>query len=263
MNKKIIQESILKIKESNQWKQYIDYFSLYVSRYSIQNSILLFSQFPDATYTAGRKQWLEKGRLVLDDAKPIILIAPEFEWYDVEINGEKKKGKRVIGYKEIEVFDVSQTKPLNPVALNLGINLSETKFFKERAEVIWDLLNKHFDIVECEMKKDPELDAFVCYSDNKIFVNKDLPIILKVKAILHEIGHLYLHKDVILERALREVEAETFAYIVLKHLGLDTTSISSEYIVRWSQTIEMERLVLRLSEMEVAVKKLLKKIERL
>ena len=263
MNKKIIQEGILKIKESNQWKQYIDYFSLYVSRYSIQNSILLFSQFPEATYTAGRKQWLDKGRIVLEDAKPIILIAPEFEWYDVEINGEKKRGKRVIGYKEIEVFDISQTQLLDPVTVGIGVDLSETKFFKERIEVILGLLTSHFDITECEMKKDPDLDAFVCYTDNKIFVNKELPTAIKVKAILHEIGHIYLHKDVILERALREVEAETFAYIVLKHLGLDTTSISAEYIVRWSQTIEMERLVLRLSEMENAVKKLLKKIERL
>lgn len=263
MNKKIIQESIQKIKESNQWKQYIDYFSLYVSRYSIQNSILLFSQFPEATYTAGKKQWLEKGRLVLEDAKPIILIAPEFEWYDVEINGEKKKGKRVIGYKEIEVFDITQTESITPIPQTTGIDLSETKFFKERADVILDLLKGHFDIIECEMKKDPNLDAFVCYTDNKIFVDKTLPTILKVKAVLHEIGHLYLHKDVILERALREVEAETFAYIVLKHLDLDTTSISAEYIAKWSQTIEMERLVLRLSEMEQAVKKLLKKIERL
>jgi hypothetical protein len=262
VSKKIIQESISKITESNQWKQYLDFFSLYVSRYSIQNSVLLFSQFPEATYVAGRKQWLEKSRVVKEDAKPIILIAPEFEWFDVDINGEKKKGKRVVGYKEIEVFDITQTEPLNSIP-TATISLSDTKFFQENAEIILELLKSHFNIVECEMKKEPELDAFISYADDKIFLNKDRSTLIKVKATLHELGHKYLHDGVILERALREVEAETFAYIVLKHLGLDVAMISAEYIAKWSQTIEVDRLVLRLAEMETAIKKLLRTIERL
>lgn len=261
-NKKIIQNGIEKIINSNQWAQYLDFFSLYCKRYSIQNSILLFSQFPNATYVAGEKQWLKKMRLVNKDAKPITLIAPDFEYYDIQLgNGQREKGKRIIGFKEIHVYDISQTTSINPEFVST-VNLADTKFVKEQAEKIYGMLKNNFTIIECSMQKDPNLDAFISYDNEKIFINKDLSVLKKVKAAVHEIGHLYLHKDTILERALREVEAETFAYICLKHLGLDTTSISIDYITQWCQTIEMERLVLRLSEMESAVKKFFKKIEK-
>lgn len=263
LSKKIIQESILKITQSEQWIEYLKYFAISCTRYSIQNSLLLFSQFPTATYVAGKKQWQKRGRLVNDDAKPIILIAPEFEEYQLQLNGKNKVGKRVVGFKEIEVFDISQTVPATEIATPfMQVDLSNTKFVKDKAEDLLQALCKKFNVYMCEMKKDENLEAFYSYSDGKIFVNKKLSTLQKVKAICHEIGHKLLHSNTILERALREVEAETFAFIILQHFNLDTTSISVDYITQWSQTIEMERLVLRLAEMEKAVKTFLKKMER-
>ena len=263
LSKKIIQESILKITQSEQWIEYLKYFALCCNRYSIQNSLLLFSQFPTATYVAGKKQWQKRGRIVKDEVKPIILIAPEFEEYQLQLNGKNKTGKRVVGFKEIEVFDISQTDPMIEIATPfMNIDLSNTRFVKDQADNLLQTLCDKFNVYMCEMKKDDGLEAFYSYSDDKIFVNKKLNTLQKLKAVCHEVGHKLLHSDTILERALREIEAETFAFIVLQHFNLDTTSISADYIAQWSKTIEMERLVLRLAEMEKAVKTFLKKIER-
>ena len=61
-----------------------------------------------------------------------------------------------------------------------------------------------------------------------------------IKTTIHEIGHMFGHKDFsqTLPRSLKETEAESIAYVVSNYLGLDTSNYSIGYVTGWSANEE-------------------------
>ena len=96
---KTLHDILQELSNKNKLQEYIDFYSHHCNKYSFNNSLKIFMQFPDATYVAGKKQWREKGRDVLPKAKPITLYAPKFSFKDTE---EGTKIRVLEGWNNIE-----------------------------------------------------------------------------------------------------------------------------------------------------------------
>lgn len=258
--KNLVRDSITQITNSGKWREYVDFLALNATRYSARNTLLLFCQCPHATYVAGEKQWAKKNRKPIHGERAISLLAPQFEEFTAKLsNGETEQVKKLVGYKEVYVYDISQTELTTSKQPTASVSLGETQFLKCRADKIWELLNKHFHITEQTM----DADALIVYSENKVVVNKELSTVLKVKAALHEIGHLLLHKGVNLPRQTREIEAELFSYICMKHFGISATfAFSANYIAEWVKMTGENTLVVRIGKLEKILITFFQTIER-
>jgi antirestriction protein ArdC len=197
---------------SEEMLQYLDMCARF-HRYSPQNVWLILMSKPEATMVAGFKNWQSMGRYVKKGEKGIAILAPIFKIVEDEDGEEVEK---LIGFKAVYVFDVSQTD---------GDPLPEPPDWKspEKNAELTDLL------IEFARSKDIIVDV------------KDLPgetqgascggkIILDpeagTKTLIHEIAHELLHqvKYGLRDRTVQELEAESVAYVVGMHFGLEGLS---------------------------------------
>ena len=92
-----------------------------------------------------------------------------------------------------------------------------------------------------------------------------------LKTMVHEIAHAKLHSEIFGDgfcgdtprsvRETREVEAESVAYVVCEHFGIDTSDYSFGYIAGWSSGKELEELKSSLSRIRNAAAELIEGIE--
>jgi len=146
----------------------------------------------------------------------------------------------------LPVFDVSQTdgEPLP----TLGVN-----------ELVGDV-DKYKDFFAALEKTSPvpiDFEAITTgakglysHDEKRITVKEGMSELQNLKTTIHEIAHARLHaidKDApvtepLPDRRTREVEAESIAYTVCQHYGLDTSDYSFGYVVSWSGDKEMDVL---------------------
>ena len=87
------------------------------------------------------------------------------------------------------------------------------------------------------------------YEEKRIFINEGMDELQNIKTAIHEIAHATLHDTALAmperpDRRTREVQAESVAYAVCQHYGLDTSDYSFGYIAGWSSGKELaERCV--------------------
>ena len=65
-------------------------------------------------------------------------------------------------------------------------------------------------------------------------MNKDLDDIHIAKTLIHEYAHSILHKQTDKEQSQREIEAESLAFVICDHFGLDTSEYSFGYIASYA-----------------------------
>ena len=90
------------------------------------------------------------------------------------------------------------------------------------------------------------------HSEQKIYLDSGMSQIDTISILIHETAHAILHalpvKDGVVvgmpekSRRTREVEAESIAYIVCQHFGIETGDSAFAYITRWSRDKELEEL---------------------
>ena len=78
------------------------------------------------------------------------------------------------------------------------------------------------------------LNGWCDFTNNEIVIQENLSQAQTIKTTIHEIGHMFSHKDVKLMRSIKETEAESIAYVVSNYLGLDTSNYSIGYVAGWS-----------------------------
>jgi hypothetical protein len=252
-----LEQGILGLYESDRYADYLRTMSKFHD-YSLNNTILIAMQ--GGNLVKGYKQWeKEFDRHVKPGEKAIKILAPSP--FTVKKQVEKidpdtqkpvfdKDGKPVTEEKEIKipafrvvsVFDVSQTegKELPTLTYELTGNVEQYKDFFAALEKTSPFA-MGFEALSGSIK------GRCNYEEKRIIINEGMEELQNIKTAIHEIAHATLHnidKDTPErpDHRTREVQAESVAYAVCQHYGLDTSDYSFGYIAGWSSGKELAEL---------------------
>ena len=198
------------------------------------NVMLIMLQNPYATRVAGYHAWQEMGRQVMARESALRILAPmKYKKEDVP---EGEKTSEIRGFKLVPVFDISQTegRELPDVVSRLqglapeGVFASLTEFAQN--------LGFH---VERPQSLESGANGDTTHSLGRIRVVASNSEAQQVKTLAHEIGHALLHDPEVpsskeLTRGLKELEAESTAYVICTALGMDTSDYSFGYVAGWA-----------------------------
>ena len=200
-----IEQGIKELFESEKYMRYLSVMSRF-HRYSVNNTMLIYMQRPDATLVAGYNKWKNQfSRHVKRGEHGITIIAPTP--YKKKIEEQKldpdtkapmldKDGKVIMEEKEIEiplfrpvkVFDVSQTdgKPLPELASSLSGNV-------QNYEVFMEALRRSAPVpIEFE-PMDANMDGYFSSDQQRIAIREGMSEVQTVSAAVHETAHSKLH----------------------------------------------------------------------
>ena len=285
-----IENGIKELFESDKYRKYLATMSRF-HRYSVNNTMLIYIQRPDATHVAGFNKWRDQfGRNVLKGEKGIRIIAPtpyKKKVKEIKTDPETNApildadGKAIIEEKEIRipmfkvvsVFDVSQTagKPLPQLAADLSGNVQQYEVFMEAL--------RRASPVPMEIKPVArDTDGFFSIKAQSITIRAGMSEVQTVCAAVHEIAHAKLHDyehmteladdgETILvpgekSRNTEEVEAESISYAVCQYYGIETGENSFGYIATWSKGKELKELRASLETINKTASELITDIDR-
>ena len=235
----LLQKSVESLTSSKEYQQFLKTMSRFPS-YSPRNQLLIFAQKPDSTLVAGFCAWRDQfGRHVKKGEKGIRILAPYTFSKEVCKNGVTRKEKRT-GFRSIKVFDISQTEgkplPVLPPVLPLE---GECENLPKLSQALEDL--NGYQIVWSNLQ---DSNGVCSYDKHQIQLNNELSTAHQFKCLLHETAHALLHdpdqlgesemeQKLLLDRSLREIEAESTSFVVASALGVDCSSFSFPYIAQW------------------------------
>ncbi|CAB1248321.1 conserved protein of unknown function [Ruminococcaceae bacterium BL-4] len=266
-----IEQGIQNLFQSDRYAQYLRTMSRF-HRYSVNNTMLIFMQKPDATLVAGFNKWRDQfSRNVMRGEKGIKIIAPtpfkkkieEEKLYPdtkapvLDADGKvimEEKEIKIPMYKVVSVFDVSQTegKPLPTLANDLTGNVKQYEIFMEA-------LRRSSPVPLAFEAMEPNTDGYFSEKGQRIAIRSGMSEVQIVSAAVHEITHATLHNyeqdrlaaakgDETAEppkpkdRHTEEVEAESVSYAVCQYYGIQTGENSFGYIATWSRGKELPEL---------------------
>ena len=285
-----IEQGIKELFESEKYMRYLSVMSRF-HRYSVNNTMLIYMQKPDATLVAGYNKWKNQfERHVKRGEHGITIIAPtpfkkkiEEQKLDPDTKAPMldQNGKAVMEKREVEipmfrpvkVFDVSQTdgKPLPELASSLSGNVQNYEAFMEA-------LRRSAPVPLSVEPMSANMDGFFSPDQQRIAIREGMSEVQTVSAAVHEIAHSKLHnyakaqeeaaragdkeppkkKD----RNTEEVEAESISYAVCQYYGIQTGENSFGYIANWSQGKELPELRASLETINKAAGELIADIDR-
>jgi IrrE N-terminal-like domain/N-terminal domain of anti-restriction factor ArdC len=217
--------------------------------YSFNNCCLIINQCPEASNVAGFHAWKKLNRSVKKGEKGIRILAP-MTYKDAE-DPETVR----VSFRSVAVFDVSQTEgePLPEIATRLeGDDNGVLNALKDFA------INKGFEVVAEDLG---ETNGRCSYrSPITITLNPNRSLLQQAKTLAHELGHALLHcgenytgHDA---KSAMELEAESVAFIVLQHFGVDSGDYSFGYISHWAASgNDMEPVIAQLKQSGVKIQK--------
>lgn len=275
-----LEQGIKELFESEKYKTYLNTMSKF-HNYSFNNTMLIAMQKPDATLVAGFKAWQKNfDRHVKKGEKGIRILAPapykikeEQEKLD-PVTGEVMLDKngmpiteeveiKIPAFRVVPVFDVSQTdgKELPDIGVN-ELSGSVEDFMQALTEVS-PVPITYEDI-------DGDAKGYFHTTDHRIAIQEGMSQSQTVKTAIHEVAHAKLHDreqnqdiDAVLDkdRNTKEVEAESVAYTVCQHFGIDTSDYSFGYIAGWSSDRDMKELKSSLDTIRKTASELITGIE--
>ena len=279
-----LEQGITELFESERYREYLRVMSKF-HNYSFNNTLLIAMQKPDASLVAGFSAWKNNfGRNVMKGQKGIKIIAPspfkiKQEVEKIDPHTQKpiigKDGKpvteekeiKIPAYKVVSVFDVSQTegKELPDIAVD------ELTGDVERYRDFFAALEKTSPVPIGFEQIPGSSHGYYHLEDKRIAIQEGMSELQTLKTAIHEIAHAKLH-DIDLnapeneqqprvDRRTREVEAESVAYTVCQHYGLDTSDYSFGYVAGWSSGRELSELKNSLETIRSAAAEIINSID--
>ena len=279
-----LEQGIAELFDSERYQEYLKVMSKF-HNYSFRNTVLIAMQKPDASLVAGFSAWKNNfERNVMKGQKGIKIIAPspykiKQEMQKIDPHTQKpiigKDGKPVTeekevtipAYKVVSVFDVSQTegKELPDIAVD------ELTGDVDRYKDFFAALEKTSPVPIAFENIEGGSHGYYHLEDKRIAINEGMSELQTLKTAIHEIAHAKLH-DIDLnapkdeqqphvDRRTREVEAESVAYTVCQHYGLDTSDYSFGYVAGWSSGRELSELKSSLETIRSAAAEIINSID--
>ena len=255
---KKLEAGVKAVFEGEGFKKYLD-FCAKLPRYSLNNQILIMMQKPDATACQSFTAWKDMNRFVKKGEKGIRILAPapytitkEQDKLDAKgnvmrnQNGEPIKEMvevKVNAFKPVSTFDVSQTEG-DPIP-TYGVD--ELNGNVEGYAIMLEAIQSSAEIPIAFEDISSGAKGYYQVEENRIALQKDMSDVQTIKTLLHELSHAMLHNKLKKEaektdRATKEIEAESTAYIVCRHYGMDTSEYSFSYVAGWAQNKEVPQL---------------------
>ena len=283
---KKLEDGITALFESDRYLEYLTIMARF-HHYSYRNTLLILLQRPDATLVAGFHAWKQKfGRYVKKGETGICILAPmaykkKRKKQDQEIvilepesedtkhtkkaeqseELEEKSEKRIVGFRVVRVFDVTQTEGKELPQLGVDELTGAVTDYEVLIQALLMVSPMPVSFIEIESGA----KGYCNVTKRVIAIQKDMSQLQTVKTMIHEIAHAMLHaNNYKVERkdaGTREVEAESIAYVVCQYLGLDTSDYSFAYLIGWSSGRQMPELRASLHTIQKTAADLIDRIE--
>lgn len=239
----VLKEGVKDYFKSDTYKQYLLAMSKF-HNYSPLNIQMILRQNPNASYVASFKKWKDEfSRSVNKGEKALRIFAPiTVKKRDPKTNEPllDKDGKEITytSFKLVPVFDVSQTagKELpKPIYELKGSYQDYGNLYKSAKEV------SEANGVPISFSEDTKgAKGYYSPVSNKIVIKKGLSEQHTLKTIFHEMAHSDLHNfekraETPFNLSTAELQAESVAFVVSSHYGLDTSEYSFGYLASWTQ----------------------------
>ena len=260
-----LEQGIKELFDSDRYKEYLRVMSKF-HNYSFNNTLLIAMQKPDASLVAGFQSWKNNfKRNVVKGEKGIKILAPspfkirqEMEKIDPETqkpvigaDGKPVKEEKEItipAFKVVSVFDVSQTEGKELPDIAVDMLTGDVEHFKD----VFAALEKTSPVPIGFEKIEGNSHGYYHLEEKRIAIDEGMSELQTIKTAIHEIAHAKLHdidpnapKEEQADRPdrrTREVQAESVAYAVCQHYGLDTSDYSFGYVAGWSSGRELDEL---------------------
>ena len=257
-----LEQGIKELFESEKYKTYLNTMSKF-HNYSFNNTMLIAMQKPDATLVAGFKAWQKNfDRHVKKGEKGIRILAPapykikeerdkidpvtQELLLDKDGNPQKEEVEITIpAFRAVSVFDVAQTdgKPIPELAAKEL--LSDVEGYQDMIRAVEAISPVPIELEEIAGDSKGYYDR----EAKRIAVQENMSESQTLKTMIHEVAHSKLHSKEVeqdeqmrKDRNTKEVEAESIAYTVCQHFGVDTSDYSFGYIAGWSSGRDTKEL---------------------
>ena len=257
-----LEQGLQDLFNSDSYRNYLSTMSKF-HNYSFNNTLLIAMQKPDATLVAGYKAWQKNfERHVNKGEKAIRILAPapykikeerdkidpvtQELLLDKDGNPQKEEVEITIpAFRAVSVFDVAQTdgKPIPELAAKEL--LSDVEGYQDMIRAVEAISPVPIELEEIAGDSKGYYDR----EAKRIAVQENMSESQTLKTMIHEVVHSKLHSKEVeqdeqmkKDRNTKEVEAESIAYTVCQHFGIDTSDYSFGYIAGWSSGRDTKEL---------------------
>ena len=278
-----LEQGIQDLFESEKYMSWLRTMSKFHD-YSLNNTLLIAFQRPDATLVAGYTAWQKQfGRQVQKGEKAIKILAPapykekvEIEKIDpitrtpiLDADGKPVREVQEVtrpAFKVVSVFDVSQTEGREIPSLGVDELSGDVREY----EMFFEALKRscpvpmEFENIEGSAK------GYYHQMEQRIAIREGMSQVQTIKTAIHEMAHQRLHavdpldeKSEIINqtRSSKEVEAESVAYTVCQHYGIETSDYSFAYVAGWSHGKETPELKASLNTIRKTANEMITEID--
>ena len=264
-----LEAGIRNLMESNRYREWMDTMSRF-HQYSLNNTILIAMQKPDASHVASYTTWHRLGRQVNRGETGIKILAPAPYRKMMEVDkvdaasglvlrnadgSPVKEQKEVLmpAFKIVHVFDIAQTsgKDLPDIGVSeLSGDVADYDFLLE-ALIRASPVPVGFEQIKGGAK------GYYHLTEKRIAIQEGMSQLQTIKTLIHESAHARLHGKTAKElspdepkltRNAQETEAESIAYTICRHYSnvgfgeIDTSEYSFAYIASWSKGKDLPEL---------------------
>ena len=257
-----LEQGLQDLFNSDSYRNYLSTMSKF-HNYSFNNTLLIAMQKPDATLVAGYKAWQKNfERHVNKGEKAIRILAPapykikeerdkidlvtQELLLDKDGNPQKEEVEITIpAFRAVSVFDLSQTDGKPIPELTAKELLSDVEGYQDMIRAVEAISPVPIELEEIAGDSKGYYDR----EAKRIAVQENMSESQTLKTMIHEVAHSKLHSKEVeqdeqmkKDRNTKEVEAESIAYTVCQHFGVDTSDYSFGYIAGWSSGRDTKEL---------------------
>ena len=257
-----LEQELQDLFNSDSYRNYLSTMSKF-HNYSFNNTLLIAMQKPDATLVAGYKAWQKNfERHVNKGEKAIRILAPapykikeerdkidpvtQELLLDKDGNPQKEEVEITIpAFRAVSVFDLSQTDGKPIPELTAKELLSDVEGYQDMIRAVEAISPVPIELEEIAGDSKGYYDR----EAKRIAVQENMSESQTLKTMIHEVAHSKLHSKEVeqdeqmrKDRNTKEVEAESVAYTVCQHFGVDTSDYSFGYIAGWSSGRDTKEL---------------------
>jgi len=241
-----LEEAITAVVNGDTFRDWLELLSRLHS-YSWSNTFLIQMQRPDATMVAGYRRWQDLGRQVRKGERGIRILAPvarRVKVVEIDDDGnevERTRATKARRFRVVSVFDRSQTEPIDGKVDKSAATERETPIALHGESDITPALDRALAayLVESGLTLESgdtgSANGWYAPATQTIRISDTLTGDQRLRTLVHEAAHFHAQHAAGINRADAETVAESAAFVVLRHFGIDAVDYSAPYIAGWAQ----------------------------